>query len=77
MIIDRTKIKPKTTIMDDALWVVEQVPTLVVSGDQTNILRAGKNQVCLYVCLFIHLCIYLFCFIVFCNTVVYGGKIVW
>ncbi|XP_071509243.1 phospholipase B-like 1 [Diadema antillarum] len=41
MIIDRTKIVPKTTILDDALWVVEQVPTLVVSGDQTNILRAG------------------------------------
>nr|XP_054763477.1 phospholipase B-like 1 [Lytechinus pictus] len=28
MIIDRTKIKPKIAILDDALWVVEQVPTI-------------------------------------------------
>ncbi|XP_030834697.1 phospholipase B-like 1 [Strongylocentrotus purpuratus] len=41
MVIDRTKIKPNVAILDDALWVVEQVPTLVASGDQTNILRAG------------------------------------
>ncbi|XP_071963948.1 phospholipase-B 81-like [Antedon mediterranea] len=40
MIIDRKKIS-KTRIDDGALWVVEQIPTLVESGDQTAILRAG------------------------------------
>ncbi|XP_033098248.1 phospholipase B-like 1 [Anneissia japonica] len=40
MVIDRKKIS-KTSIDDGALWVVEQIPTLVESGDETAVLRAG------------------------------------
>jgi hypothetical protein len=41
MIVDLNKIIPKKEIQDGALWVVEQIPGLVVSGDQTKILRNG------------------------------------
>lgn len=41
MIIDRSKFIPKEAILDNALWIVEQIPTLVVYEDETNILRAG------------------------------------
>ena len=40
MIIDRKKVSNE--IENDALWVVEQIPGLVQSGDQTSILRAGE-----------------------------------
>ena len=40
MIIDRKRINKE--IGGNALWVVEQIPGLVQSGDQTPILRAGK-----------------------------------
>ena len=43
MVIDLKKIKLRKSIDDNALWVVEQIPGLVVSGDQTPILRAGKK----------------------------------
>ena len=43
MIIDLKKVVLGEKIMDGALWVVEQIPTLVKSGDQTQILRAGKT----------------------------------
>ena len=42
MVIDLKKINLGETIEDDALWVVEQVPSLVVGADQTPILRAGR-----------------------------------
>lgn len=41
MIIDLKKIQLGKSIGDDALWVIEQIPTLVKSGDQSEILRAG------------------------------------
>ena len=43
MIVDLKKIKLRETILDGALWVVEQIPSLVQSGDQTDVLRAGTH----------------------------------
>jgi hypothetical protein len=44
MILDLNKIKLGKEIQDGALYVVEQIPTLVVYADQTNILRNGKTK---------------------------------
>ena len=44
MILDMKKISLGKFIDDNALWVVEQIPTLVKSADTTSILRAGKNK---------------------------------
>jgi hypothetical protein len=41
MVIDLKKVELNKTINDGALWVVEQIPGLVVGQDQTAILRAG------------------------------------
>ncbi|KAM8930690.1 phospholipase B-like 1 [Pelodytes ibericus] len=41
MILDLKKVDIKQTINDEALYVVEQVPNLVLYSDQTNILREG------------------------------------
>lgn len=41
MVIDLKKIQLGKSVKNDALWVVEQIPGLVVAGDQTPILRAG------------------------------------
>ena len=41
MLIDLNKVHLGSRIDDDALWVVEQVPGLVIGADQTSILRAG------------------------------------
>ncbi|KAL5018080.1 hypothetical protein ScPMuIL_003802 [Solemya velum] len=41
MVLDLKSIELNKTIHDGALWVVEQIPTLVVSGDKTEVLRAG------------------------------------
>ncbi|XP_064627540.1 phospholipase B-like 1 [Lineus longissimus] len=41
MILDLNKIKIGKEIQDGALYVVEQIPTLVEYADQTNILRNG------------------------------------
>ena len=41
MIIDKKRINKE--IEDNALWVIEQIPGLVQSGDQTPILRAGES----------------------------------
>lgn len=43
MIIDLKKIKLGHEIEDGALYVVEQIPTLVVYADQTKMLRNGKK----------------------------------
>ena len=42
MVIDLKRIQLGEAILDDALCVVEQIPTLVESADQTDILRAGN-----------------------------------
>lgn len=42
MVIDLKKIHLKSAIDDGALWVVEQIPSLVEAGDMTPILRTGK-----------------------------------
>lgn len=52
MVIDLKKIHLKLTIEDNALWVVEQIPGLVVGHDQTDILRTGILQ-----CLMIFQCL--------------------
>ena len=44
MVVDLKKIKLRENIADGALWVVEQIPTLVEAGDQTAILRAGNSS---------------------------------
>jgi hypothetical protein len=44
MILDMKKISLGKFIDDNALWVVEQIPTLVKSADTTSILRAGKRR---------------------------------
>ncbi|CAH1794924.1 unnamed protein product [Owenia fusiformis] len=41
MIVDLKKVHLNEAIDDGALWVIEQIPTLVEAGDQTAILRAG------------------------------------
>lgn len=41
MILDLKKIILKEAILDDALWVVEQIPSLVRAADTTVILRTG------------------------------------
>lgn len=41
MLIDLNKIHLGDVIDDGALWVVEQMPSLVVGGDQSAILRTG------------------------------------
>ena len=41
MVLDLKKVKPGKEIQDGAFWVTEQIPTLVVSEDQTKILRSG------------------------------------
>ncbi|KAK6171419.1 hypothetical protein SNE40_019612 [Patella caerulea] len=41
MVIDLKQITLGKEIRDNALWVVEQIPTLVASGDETQILRTG------------------------------------
>lgn len=40
-VLDTKRINLKEMVMDGALWVIEQIPTLIVSGDQTDILTAG------------------------------------
>ena len=42
MIVDLNKVKLNNTIEDGALYVVEQIPTYVEYGDQTDLLRLGK-----------------------------------
>ncbi|XP_067030822.1 phospholipase B-like 1 isoform X2 [Acropora muricata] len=41
MLLDLKKVELKNTLHNGALWIVEQIPGLVVSSDQTEILRAG------------------------------------
>ncbi|KXJ12225.1 phospholipase B-like 1 [Exaiptasia diaphana] len=41
MILDLKRVELNKTLHDGALWVVEQIPTYVASGDQTALLRLG------------------------------------
>ena len=41
MVLDLKKVTLGYDLADDTLWVIEQVPGLVVGEDQTTILRAG------------------------------------
>ena len=43
MVIDLKLIELNTVVRDNALWVTEQIPGLVVADDLTEILRAGGN----------------------------------
>ena len=43
MVIDLKNVEPLKQIRDNALWVVEQIPTLVVGADETQILRTGSG----------------------------------
>ena len=46
MVIDLKKIHLKSAIEDDALWVVEQIPSFVEADDVTPILRTGSWKRC-------------------------------
>lgn len=51
MIIDMKKISLGKSIDDNALWIVEQIPSLVKSADTTSILRTGNmnlSDLCRY-----------------------------
>jgi len=41
MVVDFNLFKPQTAIKDGTLWVVEEIPGLVVGADQTETLRRG------------------------------------
>jgi len=41
MIVDLKKVTLGRQLADGTLWVIEQMPGLVVGADQTTILRAG------------------------------------
>ena len=45
MVVDLKKVHLGRTIDDNALWVVEQIPGLVVGADQTPTLRTGRLEV--------------------------------
>merc|ERR1719183_2941730 len=41
MVVDFNHFKPKTALKDGTLWVVEEIPGLVIGADQTETLRRG------------------------------------
>ena len=41
MVIDLNKVTLDRELANGTLWVIEQIPGLVVGADQTTILRAG------------------------------------
>lgn len=41
MVVDFNQFKPKTALKDGTLWVVEEIPGLVMGADQTETLRRG------------------------------------
>jgi len=42
MIVDLKKVTLGHELADGTLWVIEQIPGLVVGADQTTILRGGR-----------------------------------
>lgn len=43
MVIDLKRYQPRKHLEDNLLWVVEQIPGLVIAADQTAILRKGTS----------------------------------
>ena len=41
MVVDLKKVTLSRQLANGTLWVIEQIPGLVVGADQTTILRAG------------------------------------
>ena len=41
MVVDLKKVRLSRELTNGTLWVIEQIPGLVVGADQTTILRAG------------------------------------
>jgi len=41
MVVDLKKVTLNRELANGTLWVIEQIPGLVVGADQTTILRAG------------------------------------
>lgn len=48
MVLDLKKVKLQKSLDDGALYIVEQIPTLVEYSDQTNILRKGNSSYSTY-----------------------------
>jgi len=46
MILDLKKVTLGRELANGTLWVVEQIPGLVVGADQTTVLRAGLFCMC-------------------------------
>lgn len=44
MVLDLKRVKLQKSLDDGALYIVEQIPTLVEYSDQTNILRKGNGS---------------------------------
>ena len=62
MVIDLKRIQLRNDILDNALWVVEQIPSLVAAADQTAILRAGRARKTPWFCAVIAIrCLYHSC----------------
>jgi len=47
MVVDLKKVTLNHELANGTLWVIEQIPGLVVGADQTTILRAGLF--CVYI----------------------------
>lgn len=44
MVLDLKKVKLQKSLDEGALYIVEQIPTLVEYSDQTNVLRKGNRS---------------------------------
>lgn len=44
MVLDLKKVKLQRSLDEGALYIVEQIPTLVEYSDQTNVLRKGNSS---------------------------------
>lgn len=43
MVLDLKKVKLQKSLDDGALYIIEQIPTLVEYSDQTSVLRKGNS----------------------------------
>jgi len=53
MVVDLKKVTLGQELADGTLWVIEQIPGLVIGADQTTILRAGLFCVHMYIVHFV------------------------
>lgn len=44
MVLDLKKVRLQKSLDEGALYIVEQIPTLVEYSDQTNVLRKGNGS---------------------------------